>query len=149
MLLEHCDLLVILLRDDHYYVRQHIARYVQQLSAQSGAPVISIRAEEMFVQWLHEEMMQPTRGGGVAIDAVTFWTELLDRQLHESQTDEIIADATEMFNKNEANLFGEKFNTARRLYGALQAVLPASGGIEITLKYHYLEDSTLFDESPV
>lgn len=135
-LLEHSDLVLILLRDDHYYVRQHVAKYVQNLcsTGQAANPIISSRAEEMFVRWLNDTM-QPK---SVVETQIQFWIALLDRQLFDL-TDPMTPDPTEMFNKNEANLFGEKFNTARMIYGVLKASLFASNGNKIALKYQHLE----------
>lgn len=114
--MDYVDLVLALLRDDHYLVREHATRRVMQLtqsiSSEKVHPLpISSRAEELFLDWINTQLQT---SDAVAIHM--FWQTLFERQL---DLDIDSTDVMEVFKKNEANLFGERLHTARLVYHKL------------------------------
>lgn len=131
-LLEYSDLILAMLRDDHYLVREHATRRVMQLtqSNHSGKTLvlpISSRTEEIYLDWLYNQIH--------TLDLTSktkFWHSLFERQL-DLEID--ATDAMEVFTKNEANLFGERLHTARLVYQKLTKLPLETIGFPVPLSF--------------
>lgn len=129
-LLDYSDLILALLRDDHYLVREHSTRRVMQLAqlnlSEKDQPLpISSRAEEIFLDWLDTQVISSDM-------QAKFWQTLFERQL-DLEVDS--TDVMEVFKKNEANLFGERLHTARLVYHKLMSCTLEANQIPVPLNF--------------
>lgn len=142
--LTYTDLILVLLRDDHYLVRDHATRRVMEItkwndSAKTQTLPISSRAEEIFLNWIEAEI----QSFDTALK-MKLWQALFERQLDlEFDT----SDVMEVFKKNEANLFGERLLTARLVYQKLMQC--AGDEAVITLPLAFSAVNMFFNENCV
>lgn len=141
LLPKYCHLMLVLLRDDHPHVRRQMAKHVQTLCecADDAAPIIASRAVEMFLQWLDTRLQSLEQSGSQCTKA-HYWTLLMDQELAKCACTSADSrpDASEVFNQNEANLFGESLHTARMMLVWLKRNC-TSNEMHLLDKYQYLE----------
>lgn len=115
-LVKYSNIMLILLSDDNFFVRQYVSNHIlATLNDHSeSSPVIASRAEELFLNLLYIQFIEINYEM-----AWEYWRYLI--QLHQKDTLPTLLSTTcdnsiEVFNKNEANLYGETLQVCRNAY---------------------------------
>lgn len=117
------DIVLLLLRDECPDIRQTMSQVVQHLRCEyisDEAVVIPSLAEEHFIDWLDKQFQRFN-----SETPWTVWMQLIEFQLDRNVTDnEEIVD--EIFDKSEANVFGEVVLVCKKLMKKVQQSVTTS-----------------------
>lgn len=118
------DVVLLLLRDECSDIRETMSKFVQWMESEyksSKPAVLPSLAEEQFIEWLDKQFRLLT------IDKPwTVWLQLIGKQLDRRTTEnEDVID--EVFDRSEANVFGEVVLVGKKLMGKVQQNLTESG----------------------
>lgn len=117
------DIVLLLLRDECSDIRETMSRAVQQLRCEHldfDGIMLSSLAEEQFIDWLDEQFRLLN-----ASNPWTVWMQLIQMQLDKNLTENDDSN-DEVFDKSEANVFGEVVFVCKKLMEYLHRSLTGS-----------------------
>lgn len=115
-LLLFSDIILLLLRDECFYIRETTSKLIQILESPDDdiQTTVPSRAEEQFIDWLDKQLrcLKPE-------NSWTVWIQLIELQLDKSarENEEFV---DEVFEKCEANVFGEAILVCKKLFRKLE-----------------------------
>lgn len=117
------DVVLVLLRDECSDIRETMSSFVQCLRSESSSCVTEVLpslAEEHFIDWLDQQFRLFNSD-----NPCTVWIKLIKMQLESNVTENDEA-ADEVFDKSEANAFGEVLLVCKKLMKKLRERLTES-----------------------
>lgn len=126
------DIILLLLRDDCSDIRDTISQVVQCLRCESSSCeslVLPSLAEEHFIDWLDKQFRLFT-----SEQPWTVWIDLIKMQLDRNVTENEEIATDEVFDKSEANVFGEVVLVCKTLMQKVQqSVTTSASDVKETL----------------
>lgn len=140
LLISYSDILLLLLRDDNYYIRENVSKHVMELTQNCETlPPIASRAEELFLNWLNEKFHQFNTA-----KAAFYWKLLISMQLTDATASASPSEGIEIFNKNEANMYGERLHVCRIAFKLMKSCLNEKIKSDFDFEFGHLMNCTMF-----